>query len=76
MTKVVNQVHPTPRKKERVDAQGNARCRVFVKSGDATMLLAKQLTRPAADALIDSIGDNIARLGGVKVCTFLITPKK
>ena len=76
MTKVVNQVHPTPPKKKRVDAQGNARCRVFVKSGNATLLLAEKLTRPAADALIDSIGDNITRLGGTIACTFLITPKK
>lgn len=76
MVKVTNQVHPTPPKKKRVDAQGNARCRVFVKSGSATLLLAEKLTRPAADALIDSIGDNIARLGGVIACTFLITPKK
>lgn len=73
---VKNQEHPTPPKKKRVDAQGNARCRVFVKSGDATMLLAKQLTRPAADALIESIRNNTAKLGGILSCDFLITPKK
>ena len=77
MAKIIrNQEHPTPPKKKRVDAQGNARIRVFVKSGDATMLLAKQLTRPAADALIESISSNTAKLGGILTCDFLITPNK
>lgn len=73
---IKNQEHPTPPKKERVDAQGNARCRVFAKSGEATLLLAKGLTRPAADALIKSITDNCQRLGGTIVSDWLITPKK
>lgn len=76
VTKSKNQLHPTPPKKERVDAQGNARCRIFAKSGSATLLLAKGLTRPAADALIQSIKDNCNRLGGVVICNFLITPKR
>lgn len=71
-----NQLHPTPPKKKRVDAQGNARCRVFAKSGNATLGLAKGLTRPAADALIKSIADNVNRLGGETQCEFIITPKK
>lgn len=71
-----NQLHPTPPKKKRVDAQGNARCRVFAKSGNATLGLAKGLTRPAADALIQSIADNCSRLGGNVECEFIITPKK
>ena len=71
-----NQLHPTPPKKKRVDAQGNARCKLFAKSGSATMLLAESLTRPAADALIQSIADNACRLGGKVSCDFLITPKK
>ena len=71
-----NQVHPTPPKKERVDAQGNARCRVFAKSGSATLGIAEGLTRPAADALIQSIADNTTRLGGKISCDFLVTPKK
>lgn len=75
-TKSKNQLHPTPPKKERVDAQGNARCRVFAKSGSATLLLAKGLTRPAADVLIQSIKDNCNRLGGEITCDYLITPKK
>lgn len=71
-----NQLHPTPPKKERVDAQGNSRCRVFCKSGTATIELAKGLTRPGADALIQSIKDNCNRLGGTVSCDYLITPKK
>lgn len=71
-----NQLHPTPPKKKRVDAQGNSRCKVFCKSGNATLGLAKGLTRPAADALIQSITDNCNRLGGNVECEFIITPKK
>ena len=71
-----NQLHPTPPKKKRVDAQGNARCRIFAKSGNATLGLAKGLTRPAADALINSLTDNVERLGGKLECDFIITPKK
>lgn len=73
---VTNQLHPTPSKKRRVDAQGNARCRVFAKTGNATLGIAKGLTRPAADALIESIVANIDKLGGSCECDFLITPKK
>lgn len=71
-----NQLHPTPPKKKRVDAQGNSRCKVFCKSGNATLGLAKGLTRPAADVLIKSIADNVNRLGGAIECDFIITPKK
>lgn len=76
VTTTKNQRHPTPPKKERVDAQGNPRCKVFTKSGNATLGLAEGLTRPAADALIKSIQDNTVRLGGKISCDFLITPKK
>ena len=71
-----NQLHPTPPKKKRVDAQGNARCRVFAKSGNATLGLAKGLTRPAAALLIKSITDNCSKLGGETQCEFVITPKR
>lgn len=75
-TTTKNQLHPTPPKKKCVDAQGNSRCRVFCKSGNATLGLAKGLTRPAADALIKSITDNVNKLGGITECDFIITPKK
>lgn len=76
MTIKKNQIHNPPKKEKIVDKQGNARCRVFCKSGNATLGLAKGLTRPAADALIQSITDNCNRLGGNMECEFIITPKR
>lgn len=75
-TETRNQLHPTPPKKKRVDAQGNPRCKVFVKSGNATLGLAEGLTRAAADVLIEHTKRNIENLGGKISCDFLITPKK
>lgn len=76
MTIKKNQIHNPPKKEKIVDKQGNARCRVYSKSGTATLLIAKGLTRPAADLLIKSITDNCSKLGGETQCEFIITPKR
>ena len=69
----VNQQNPPLPKKKRVDTLGNSKRRVFAKSGTATMLLASELTEPAADAFISSVKDNARRLGGKCECNFLVT---
>lgn len=68
-----NQQNPPLPKKKRVDTLGNSRRRVFAKSGTATLLLASELTEPAADAFINSMRDNAVRLGGKLECNFLVT---
>ena len=66
-----NQQHPTLPKRKRVDAQGNDKRRVFVKSGNATMMLAKGLTKNACDILENKILDTINALGGDCTCYFI-----
>lgn len=69
-----NQVHPpTPRKRSGVDASGNPRKRLWVKSGTSTTLLCKGLTKEGCQALINSITDNAHKLGTKVECTFMIT---
>lgn len=66
-----NQQHPTLPKKKRMDVQGNDKRRVFVKSGNATMMLAKGLTKNACDILESKIVNAIKDLGGECTCGFL-----
>lgn len=54
-----------------MDVQGNDKRRVFVKSGNATMMLAKGLTKNACDILETKILDTIDALGGECTCNFL-----
>lgn len=69
--KEMNQNHPTLPKKKRMDVQGNDKRRVFVKSGNATMMLAKGLTKNACDILESKIVNAIKDLGGECTCSFL-----
>ena len=69
--KETNQNHPPLPKKKRVDVQGNDKRRVFVKSGNATMMLAKGLNKNACDILETKIVDTIKALGGECTCSFL-----
>lgn len=69
--KSINQQHPPLSKKERVDAKGNDRRRLFVKSGTATMLLADGLTKNACDILVQQIDTSVQKLGGNLKCSFL-----
>lgn len=72
--KINNQIHPPrSKKKSGTDASGNPYKRVWVKSGTSTMLLCKGLTKPGCQALINSITDNVLRLGSKLECTFMIT---
>ena len=74
MSKVVkNQQNPPLPKKKRMDTLGNSKRRVFAKSGTATLLLVSGITKPGADAFIQSVMDNAQRLGGKCECNFLIT---
>lgn len=66
----MNQQHPTLPKKKRMDVQGNDKRRVFVKSGNATMMLAKGLTKNACDILESKIVNAIKDLGGKCTCDF------
>lgn len=66
-----NQNHPPLPKKKRVDAKGNDKRRLFVKSGNATMMLAKGLTKNACDILESKIVNAIKDLGGECTCNFL-----
>lgn len=54
-----------------MDVQGNDKRRVFVKSGNATMMLAKGLTKNACDILESKIVNAIKDLGGECTCGFL-----
>ena len=67
-----NQQNPPLPKKKRVDTLGNSRYRVFAKSGNATMCIAKGLTKPGCDALIDNIIELTEKLGGQHDCNFII----
>ena len=67
----MNQNHSTLPKKKRMDVQGNDKRRVFVKSGNATMMLAKGLSKNACDILETKILDTIDALGGECTCFFL-----
>jgi hypothetical protein len=69
--KEMNQNRPPLPKKKRVDVQGNDKRRVFVKSGNATMMLAKGLNKNACDILESKIVNAIKDLGGECTCSFL-----
>lgn len=66
-----NQNNPPLPKKKRVDVQGNDKRRVFVKSGNATMMLAKGLTKNACDILESKVVNAIKDLGGECTCSFI-----
>lgn len=70
-TKEQNQEHPPLPKKKRVDAQGNDKRRFFIKSGNATMMLANGLTKNACDILENKIATIVNDLGGKLTCTFI-----
>jgi hypothetical protein len=67
-----NQQNPPLPKKKRVDTQGNARRRIFAKSGTATLLLVSGITQPGADAFISSMIENAKKLGGKCECEFRV----
>ena len=69
--KTRNQEHPPQPKKKTTDNKGNVRRRVFVKSGNATLMLASGLTKPACDILETKLRNTIEELGGKVECSFL-----
>lgn len=68
----INQQNPPLPKKKRVDSKGNDARRLFVKSGTATLLLAKLPSENAAKIAQTGISKIIKTLGGEEQCTFLI----
>lgn len=60
---ITNQVHPPLPKKERVDGRGNDHSRLWLKDGNTTMLITKELTNSGCKALINSINSTLIRLG-------------
>ena len=58
-----NQIHPPLPKKKRVDAQGNDKRRLWIKDGNTTMLITKELTETGCKALINSINSTLIKLG-------------
>ena len=71
IVKESNQQHPPLPKKKRVDAQGNDKRRFFVRSGNATLMLAKGLTKEACDILANKISNFVEDLGGEVTCDFV-----
>lgn len=71
MSKIVNQQNPPLPKKKRVDSQGNHRYRVFAKSGNATLCIAKGLTEQAIRVITANLKDTIISMGGTVECTFI-----
>lgn len=69
---IVNQLHP-PRPKSRRDVDLNVRKRVYYKDGDSSMLFCKDITIPASKVLIESIKDNMKKLGVQLKGHFIIT---
>lgn len=68
-----NQQHPPLPKKNRVDAQGNDKKRIYFKSGNSSMLFCKGLTENGYKALVSSLNDLMSKLGtkleGNLICT-------
>lgn len=66
-----NQQHQTQRKNVRVDAVGNDKRRLFVKSGTATLCLAKDLTKQGCDLVVSEIERLVNNAGGKIACDWL-----
>lgn len=67
-----NQQNPPLPKKKRVDSKGNDKRRLFAKSGTATLLIAKGITKNGLIVLQDQIKNSIKNLGGETACEFII----
>lgn len=63
MNKVRNQIHPPLPKKKRVDSVGNDTRRLWLKEGNATMLITKELTENGCKALINTINSTLIKFG-------------
>lgn len=61
--KKVNQIHPPAPKNKRVDSLGNSRKRVYLKSGNSTMLFCKGLTENGVKALEVNLNEMLYKLG-------------
>lgn len=73
MNKLVNQVHPPLPKKQRVDAQGNDKRRMYFKEGNSTMLFCRGVTVNAAKAIEQNIRSMLEKLGTSLEGHFIIT---
>lgn len=58
-----NQVRPPLPKKKRVDGQGNDLRRLWLKDGNTTMLITKDLTENGCKVIINSINTAMVKLG-------------
>lgn len=58
-----NQVHSPLPKKKRVDGQGNDLRRLWLKDGNTTMLITKDLTENGCKVIINSINTAMVKLG-------------
>lgn len=58
-----NQVHSPLPKKKRVDEQGNDLRRLWLKDGNTTMLITKDLTENGCKVIINSINTAMVKLG-------------
>ena len=65
-----NQQHPPLPKRKRVDAKGNDKRRIFVTSGNASIMFARGLNKNACDILEQRILNEIKNLGGECTCGF------
>lgn len=58
-----NQVHSPLPKKKRADGQGNDLRRLWLKDGNTTMLITKDLTENGCKVMINSINTTMVKLG-------------
>lgn len=72
MNRTTNQQNPPLPKKKRVDSKGNDARRIFVKSGTATLELAKMPSENAANIFIQKMIENAKLLGGSVSCNHKI----
>lgn len=73
---IKNQLHGPRPKKQTTDDKGNKRCRLWLKDGDTTMLITKELTHNAAQVFVQGVNNSLELLGGKRLNKnrFLITP--
>lgn len=69
---VANQIHP-PKRKRALVGDVNPRKRIWYKDGSASILFCKNATTNSAKVLIESIKDNMEKLGIELHGHFLIT---
>lgn len=73
MKRIQNQLNPPLPKRKRVDGLGNDKRRLWLKAGNSTMLVCKNVTENAAKVISESLRELCEKLGtkleGNLICT-------